>query len=262
LARIACLDARHAFQSGDQDKAVKAVITVLALARHAGADGLLISKLVDYAIETMVIELGADNVWRLNEATLKALAASFGSLPKEVTLSDAILIEKEVFVGWAIRELKAGGTEVMEALGDLPAEDKAEIHLLSGGTPEGLAKLFEQTGKEYEELAEIMALPLQQFEPRAKEFQQKMEKANPVTRRLTPALGAIRYQEATLKAKLAMLRAAMGVIQGGQDSLKGVSDPLGEGTFEYIGLEDGFELRSKHEVDRKFVALKVKQPAM
>ena len=89
LARIACLNARRAFAGGDQERAVEDVITILTFARHAGSDGMLVSKLVGYAVETMAIELAADNVWRLSEAMLKKLTTGLKALPPEVGLREA-----------------------------------------------------------------------------------------------------------------------------------------------------------------------------
>jgi len=223
---------------------------------------MLISKLVGDAVETMAIELAADNVWRLNEAMLKKLTASLKALPPEVSLRDGVLAEKEVFVGWMIRKLKAGDASVVEELGNLLAEERDRIMAASGGTPEGMLRLVEETGRSYGELAEILALPLTQFEARADAFEKKVEKSNPVTRQLLPALRTIRYREAMHRARVAMFMAAMGVITEGRSKLAAFPDPLGEGTFQYIALEDGFELRSKHAVNDQLVSLRVKQPAM
>ena len=44
---------------------------------------------------------------------------------------------------------------------------------------------------------------------------------------------------------MALLKAAIAVVQDGPNKLKDMKDPFGNGRFEYRPLEKGFELKSK-----------------
>ncbi len=46
-------------------------------------------------------------------------------------------------------------------------------------------------------------------------------------------------------ARLALLKAAIAVVQHGPDAMKETKDPFGDGPFEYKATDGGFELKSK-----------------
>jgi hypothetical protein len=46
-------------------------------------------------------------------------------------------------------------------------------------------------------------------------------------------------------ARMALFKAALAVVQGGRDKLKDITDPFGDGPFEYRAVGKGFELKSK-----------------
>jgi hypothetical protein len=47
------------------------------------------------------------------------------------------------------------------------------------------------------------------------------------------------------QAQMAILKAALAVVQGGPEKVKEFRDPFGDGSFEYRRLDTGFELKSK-----------------
>ena len=58
-----------------------------------------------------------------------------------------------------------------------------------------------------------------------------------------------------------MLKAAIAIVQGGQEKLKDSKDPFGSGPFEYKPAEGGgFELRSKLTIKDGPVTLRVGMP--
>ena len=61
------------------------------------------------------------------------------------------------------------------------------------------------------------------------------------------------------EARMAMLLAAISVVEGGPDKLADIRDPFGEGPFEYRKLDAGFELSSKLQQDGKPVTLLIGQ---
>ncbi len=61
------------------------------------------------------------------------------------------------------------------------------------------------------------------------------------------------------EARMAMLLAAVVVVEDGPESLKDIKDPFGRGPFEYRALERGFELRSALVFEGEPVTLTVRR---
>jgi hypothetical protein len=61
------------------------------------------------------------------------------------------------------------------------------------------------------------------------------------------------------EARMAMLLAAIAVVEGGPEKLAGINDPFGDGPFGYRKLEPGFELSSKLQENGKPVKLVIGQ---
>jgi hypothetical protein len=59
------------------------------------------------------------------------------------------------------------------------------------------------------------------------------------------------------ETRMAMLLAAIAVLESGPEKLAGIKDPFGDGPFNYRKLEKGFELSSKLEDKGKPVTLTV-----
>ena len=262
LARIVCLRSRYRFGKGESAGAVADVADALALARHSGSDGTLIALLVGYAIEQMVTDLLSDNLYKLDGDHLKLLAARIEALPPPGTVRDAVLKEREVFVGWMMRKLDAAGDQALAAFQQMGMGNKWALAIASGGTVDGLKKLVEQVDDYYVELAEVLALPLDQFEKRKNALEEKLKTANPLVKAVAPALQRIRYNEARHQVKIALLRLAIGVLREGPDLVKTSRNPVDGEPFEIVQHEDGFDLLARNEIEGKQVSLRISQPAM
>jgi len=61
------------------------------------------------------------------------------------------------------------------------------------------------------------------------------------------------------EVRMAMLLAAVAVVEGGPEKLAGIKDPFGDGPFGYRKLDSGFELSSKLLEKDKPVTLAIGQ---
>jgi hypothetical protein len=89
-----------------------------------------------------------------------------------------------------------------------------------------------------------------------KEWQPEVTKraGNPVVKLFAPVLENIRCRQARAEVRRALLAAALDVRLDGKEALKRHRDPVASGSFEYLGFEGGFELRSRWKVDEKLRA--------
>ena len=82
-------------------------------------------------------------------------------------------------------------------------------------------------------------------------------KDNPIFKLFFPAVSKVRRAEARLQARQALRKAALAILIDGADAAKTQRDPFGDGPFEYIPFDGGFELRSKFKAQDKQASLTV-----
>src|SRR5262249_26619233 len=165
LSRAACLRARHAFSQRKHRAAFDDLYATLVLARHAGADGTMMSLLVGYAIERQVIELTAARLTKgLDVEALKKFRARLAELPPVSTLGAAVRKDRDMYVAWIRgRGLKAVES-LIEDLHKADDERKEVIRGFLGLEEKNLPALCEALGKVFDEAARIAALPLEECE--------------------------------------------------------------------------------------------------
>ena len=88
LARAALLRARLQFAAKATDEAVADVVAVLKMARDCGSSPLMISLLVDFAIEDMATEVLAANLASLSPPQLDSLIVALKTLPATPSVAD------------------------------------------------------------------------------------------------------------------------------------------------------------------------------
>ncbi len=267
LSRLACLRAQWRFEQGQTSGAVEDATAVMALGRHAGSDGLLISILVDYAIQRQAIRLIAAYLPGLDANARSDLSRRLNGLPAGKTMRQAILREKEVFLEGFIRELtKEDGKERL--LKSFGGSDDPAVAMIRGLSRAELLKAAKGMRRVYDNLATIVSLPPDKVKPAEEKLLADPDLDPLVVRAaklLTPALTAARSAEAAHQARLAMLKAAVAVTANGPQALsqKELRDPFGDGPFQYSAFDGGFELTSKLKGrDNKPVSLTIgRRPA-
>jgi hypothetical protein len=266
LVALARLRIRLRFSEGKTAEAVDDAIDALTLGRHVSRDGTLIAVLVGIAIDQGVTDTLAADLPRLDAAALKKLAARLEALPPDYTAADAIRVgEERAGLDWFIRQVKATTDKdkliiLLEELGVSEgggSKAKAEAFLEEcGGTAEGVVKYAEQSRSLYAAAAQALALPPGEFE-KAWDALDKKAAGNPVSHLLFPAVNHVRQAEDRLLTRRALRKAALAILIDGPDAAKTQSDPFGNGPFEYIPFDGGFELRSKFKAQDKPVSLMV-----
>lgn len=248
LMWIACLRAESSFQQGQAAEATEDIVAVMTLARHIGRDAVLVCLLVDYAIERKAIETTAANLPSLDADQLQALAERLQALPAQSTVSQAVLMEKEMYAGWAVRVLARpdGKRQLIELFGGPDSEAGKSMRKYSRKEMITAAKQLQAF---YDRIAEAVSLPPDE----AKQAERRLM-ANPgiegPTREmalgLVPAVGAARRVEAVYQTRLALLTAAIAVRQHGPDVLRKDTyrDPFGPGPMKYSKTNGGFKLQS------------------
>jgi hypothetical protein len=255
LSRLAALDARHEFKQGHWKAAWEDVIAQLKLARHVETDPIAILQLLGCAIETTAIETAAPYLPELKPVLPEPALGSLEALPGRPTMGQMLLKEKEVGPIWLIHAIKeaeqakpGSWQEVWKrALGPAIEGPKGEFEALvqSAKTYDEAIKKLEDILPLYDELANLVALPWNEFEAKHAEFDKRSKAANILAGFFVPAIDRLVATERRTEAQMALFKAALGVIAGGLDKLKDFKDPFGDGPFQYRALEKGFELKSK-----------------
>lgn len=261
LARLAALHGRYEFEQGHWEAGTEDAIAILTLARHVGKDPTMIGILVRNLIEWIAIDLVAPYLPELQGHSAKIIAA-YEKLPPGATLSQAYLTEKQYFVLWLIKKVKAAEAKQKGAWRDMLKgafdEGPESLDVLKQITTfEQAIKLMEDVLPVSDQMAKLVALPKPQFDAQYPEFKKKTKADNLLAGPWLSAADKILANEYRNQAKFAMLKAAIAVAQGGQDKLKDIKDPFGSGPFEYRALDKGFELKSKLLFEDKPVTLTV-----
>src|SRR5579871_1613698 len=106
-------------------------------------------------------------------------------------------------------------------------------------------------GQSYARMAKQLLSPLDQFQEEFERESKKQRSSNPVFHVFFPALDRVRWSQARMDVRRALLSAAIAVQLDGREALMKHPDPVVGGPFEYTAFEGGFELRSKLKLDEK-----------
>ena len=274
IAQVARLRAMWDLQQGRAADARDDLLAVFALGRNSARDGVLISALVQIAVENIVCSTVAENWHQFTSDILKQLTDGFAAAPPRGTMAACIPMEKSSFLDWladkilelrkenpgneavvmaATRELVAGFEGTDEGQPDQTRPNLWEqVTKAAGGTSEGVVKLLRDEELLYERLATIMALPLPDYDNQAKQFSAEIEKStNPFVSLTFPAFEKARQKEFAILVELAMVRAAVEYKLHGEPGLQSVTDPCGQGPFAFErfvfdGVDRGFQLKSAY----------------
>lgn len=271
LAQAARLRARWHLEKGRPDDARDDLLAAFVLGRQVSKDGILISALVQIAIENILTSDIAANWFRFSPETLQQIMDGIAAAPSRGTIVQCVATERIAFKDWLtrrIQEFQAASRDEQEALqktremlrsvmsgGDAPAEQAPPtpeaIIQAAGGTTAGLLRQLKELDALYDEAAVLMTVPYNQFLPGIKSFNERIAKhPNLLVRVFFPAFEKCRLKEFAAETKLALLRAAHAYRLSGEAGLSQVSDPLFNAPFqfrrfEFNGVDRGFELVSK-----------------
>lgn len=271
LTQVVCLRARKHLLDGKEDEACDELLATIVMARNVAKDDVLISCLVQIAMENIVTSFIAENFYRFSPESLERIATGLNSGPSRGSVQKCMHVERFSFFEWLalrITDLAAETTgdqqAFQKAIRDLWAKNLAdhdgtadEVKLVeeflraSGGTPEGVMAYVRQLDPLYAEATEVLGLPWAQYQKRSAELEEKVRThPNVLVRKFFPALGKARTREFAAEAKLAMLQAAIAYKLRGEAAFNAIADPFGDGPlafrpFVLDGVDRGFEVESK-----------------
>ena len=268
-AQTARLRVMWHLQNGLPDEARDDLLAALVLGRQLPTDRVLISTLVQFAIENIVASIIAENFYQLPPDTLAEIAAGLESAPGQGLVAECIDTEKKSFSEYYLRkiaELRAEDesralARVRELLArTLDDEDaaadgwvaKAErIMAAAGGTLDGLVRLFQELAPLYEQVERIMRLPPAEYQKAMTDFV-SMVKAhpNPLVNEFFMVFDSCRKKEFGTQSTVAMVHAAVAYKVRGDEGFRAVLDPCSGVPFEFErfvfeGVDRGFKLKSK-----------------
>jgi hypothetical protein len=245
LGRIAALDARRAFAEGQPLAAAQRAADMMALGRQIGGDYTMVSTLVCYAAENIVVDLLAPHVPELDAEYSKSVRM-LEMLPPSPDLSHSVACEKQL------------GASISRQLREIEDRQKgawreAWLGMASPDVPEALRqiesldevlRLLEEFQSVYDELAQLVTLPAKQFDEKYPEFAKRARAENPIAELLLPAMDKVIAAQRRTETRLASLLAGIAVAERGPTALAEIDDPFGDGPFAYREVEGGFELSS------------------
>jgi hypothetical protein len=292
VARAAQLRAVWDLQHGRPEDARDDLSASFVLGRNAASDGLLISALVQFAIESMGYATIANNFSEFSPEIMKQLVDGFDAAPVRHTMAPCITTETSAFYDWQMNKIR----ELQTAYPNDDAKVVAGFHncgivsafesvgytnfwprlvAASGGTTEGILKLLHEEKPLFPRVASIMALPQPEYETQAKQILAEIhESQNPFVAGLNLYFSGfvfgggqnlLRPAEFRVQAQLAMVHAAVEYKLHGEAGLKSVMDPFGNGPFAFQrfvfkGVDRGFELKSAYAgTDAPFVMIFVEK---
>lgn len=266
-AATARLHAMWQLQQGNEDAACQDLMGALALGRNSSRDGFLIGVLVQIAIENIVCTTVAENYGHFSPASLQALETGFNAAPERGTVADTLAMERFTGGHWLRGQIEkiqnehpgdndAVMRELQKLIDQVGFEGETNYwHNLTntaGGMVAGMVEMTRQAELFAGQLGPIVALPHGEFEPKFKQFSDRVKKSgNYLTISGLNAWPNCKQKEFVVQAELAMVQAAIEYKLHGDAGLKSVPDPFGNGPFSferfvYRGEDRGFVLKSAY----------------
>ena len=272
-------DLQHNRQAERRDD----LLASLTLARNVSRGGLLISMLVEVAMDSIACNNVAENFGRFSPETLQQLLAGLEALPPRGTIADSVAPERAFTEAWLtgkVQELQkthsgdeakvmAGIRESLVRVFDLreragmafygnsqAANWWDRLSQVAGGTSAGLTTLLRDVDPFSQKLTGILGLPYAEYLEQMKQLKAEVQQSsNPLIPLLFfPVWESARTREFKGTVFVAMARAAMEYKLHGEAGLNSVADPCGQGPFAFRrfvlnGVDRGFELKSANATD-------------
>jgi hypothetical protein len=262
-------------QHGRQTEACDDLLAAMTLARNLPRNGLLISMLVQGAMEAIACDLVAENFGQFSTESLQQLAAGLEATPPRGTVAGCVPGEKVLSQDWLLHHIEelqrahpgddakvlAGLREMLVPVFDVVAregeQDKAQqakwwesLVQAAGGTSEGVVRLIRDMEPFNQRLAGVLALPYGEYQEQWKQLKAEVQQSsNPLPGLSMTFWERSRTREFKVMTFLAMVRAGLEYKLHGSAGLQSVKDPCGEGPFGFRrfvlqGADRGFELKS------------------
>jgi hypothetical protein len=277
LARQSVLRARYRFSQGDNVGGISDALSTIRLARAIGTEQILISVLVEAAIERSAIELLAAYLPNFNEAERKQLTEGWNSLKPVPTLANSLQLEKNLFGGWLAAEMEratAGkapeesARDFMQSLVTLlgvetGAENDPQREALSHATIAMVRSGVDRYLADCDELIRIAGLGFAERKQKFREFEQELEKIKDskefsgrhFSRMFLPAVDRVADAEEGWSLRRKLLEVTLKGSGTGEAGILAAAKELGV-DVRYIPSVGGFHLESPLSQEGKVEILK------
>jgi hypothetical protein len=270
LSRAAQMRARFFLQQNNETQVISDLAGTFVLGRRLATDGILISALVQIAVESIVVQTVAENFHQFTDLGVVALVAAFDAAPPRETIGRALSYGERTLVAWYAKKINeirgkhqnesAALAEIRELLAEKTAETKDyhkadEFLKAAGGKIEGLIAHVRATDALYDEMERITKLDYKDFVRVNQEFFEKIEtSSNPFVMTFFPALKKPQEKEFLVRSRIEKVRAAVQYRLHGERAVVAIRDPMGGGPFRvrrvsFEGQERGFEIASTQPAD-------------
>lgn len=271
-AQAATLRGRWAVQNNRQEAAREDLAAAFVMGRNLARDQVLISALVQIAIESILTGHVTQQWAVLRTETIGALLNDFDHAPARRTMAECMRTEKAALYEWLLHKVEsiraeypnneqAALTVIASMLSDIASEDSqkrstlgADVLEATGHSVARLVASVQELAPFYDELEKVMALPYAEFQPALDNVNSRVAAhPNLILHEFFPAVLKVRLKEFRVIARFALLRAAYQRRLDPVGGLARVTDPFGSGPFEYSrfkleGVDRGFKLQSELRV--------------
>jgi len=220
LSRFMSTRSKYAMSKQDVTSAANDILAEMSFARHLGYDLMIISKLVEVAIESQSIDDLAVALPLMPKEQLKSLPQRLDRLPKSTTLIQVL----------------TGDFEYTEHTRQMSGQ---QVGLLGQAMLDGVKQFYQAIGP-------AVGQPPAEFD-KTVDAESAKYAANLLVGQLAPSIKAQRRTLAATEAKQAMLRVAIDVLLQGDGVVAKSRDPFGDGPFVYTKTGTGFELASQFQ---------------
>jgi hypothetical protein len=270
LVQVARFRAMAALDRNDFPTARDEMLAAYTLGRNLSRDGILISALVQIAVENIATSIVMENYYRLTAEQLNELVKGFDTALRRGTIADTIPTEHHSFYEYLLRNVQRMAAEAkgnegafwssfdpfwgpISGEGTGPEPSLEDVKEVSKGSAEGVIRLLNEMPAYYTELTAILKLPYPEYKKEAPVYYAKVSSSqNPFIKQFFTLFAGCQTKYFSAVVREEMVRAAAAYKRGGMDALKAVQDPLVGGPFEFSrvefeGVDRGFRLRSKEQ---------------
>jgi hypothetical protein len=257
VAFAAMLRARVRFADREPLKAVDDLVAVVRLARHLTLTGDLPAMVTGVNLERRALEVFAANLWSVTDrGVIREAAARWAKVPPPRPLLDVLTQHRDETVASLYHHSTRDPDDVPDTEGPPYGRFVTFGYYRGEQTLEEAAAAFGRLfSKHFGRVVALAALPVDKIEKAEKELVASLKAIDltvsldeqivkVLAAELRPAVGRLRFTEAEMIARRAMLRAALAVASGGPERLKEHPDPFGSGPPEVRPVEGGYELKS------------------
>ncbi len=270
VAQTAKLRTLWHLKNGKPNEAREDLLSAFVLGRNVSRDGVLVSALVQYAIENIVVSAIADNFYQLPADTLKALMDGIDASPARGSIAQCVDTEKLSFHDWLLRKVQeyqkahpgddSGLVEWLRRFnhslaGEASQGEDVAANLVTagGGTSAGVIKLLREMEEMYRKVSTLLSLPYIEFDAKMDAFEREINSSsNPLLPMFFRVFRKCRNKEYSSETRVAMLHAAVEYKMRGESGFKIVKDPTTGKPFEFErfvleGVDRGFKLTSGYK---------------